>query len=111
MPRSLQVRPEDVELLGCARLYDGSEHGGAVGKGDSATTAHFGSHPLNMLAYTRQWQFNEVVAPQVREAFASIARKAGLTALASSGEPRRVRVIATWCNAVWHLCNERCWRR
>jgi hypothetical protein len=102
---------ENVHFVCCTVLHDGAEQGGAVGKGQrkggeaqggkgeaqGATTAHVGTHPLNIQAYMDQWQVRSLLAPSVVTVLQDISKR-----VQDSPEVHEEHVIATWCNAGEH---------
>jgi len=118
------LRQENVYFVCCTVLHDGSEQGGAVGKGSrkggkaqggkgeakGAKIAHVGTHPRNMKAYMQQGQAQKVLAPSVVAVLEEISKRVEQQPLVYGAFSRRSSlppcsqelVIATWCNAGEH---------
>ena len=92
LERLLPIRSSRVRYVCCTVLHDGSEYGGAQGKGGAAgaTAAHIGTNPANLRAYVVQPMFDQRLLPQLEGLISQISENPG------------PYVIACWCNAGEH---------
>ena len=74
----LPIRGSKVCFVCCTVMHDGSEYGGAQGKGKGgATVAHIGTNPANLRAYVVQPKFDQKLLPQLEGLISQISDNPG----------------------------------